>query len=306
MNRVKVFFVALIVSMSFVVANPANAVINGKDVEDAAVPYLVSLHNADTLNFYKNNNSEYLFSTQFCGGTIVAPRKVVTAAHCLYPDYQNPLSEKDIIVGKGNGFLNSMTGDYQLSNVESIAIHPNYSQGRPVDDIAVLTLVEPLTNAQPIRVALPWQKGVGRVKSDVVVSGWGVKSIIRKPDGYQDFPGRAQQGWMKIAPRTSCDGKKSYMLNGYSIFGLDNPVKKTDPGKILCALGVASPPNIKEPFVDSCLGDSGGPLVDPKHQRLVGIVSWGYGCGNPIPGAYTKVSEYFEFLVANDAVLPEV
>ena len=46
-------------------------------------------------------------------------------------------------------------------------------------------------------------------------------------------------------------------------------------------------------FTGSCKGDSGGPLktqfVDSKRDTLIGIVSGGVGCGNGIPGWYTKV-----------------
>lgn len=50
-----------------------------------------------------------------------------------------------------------------------------------------------------------------------------------------------------------------------------------------------------DPARDACQGDSGGPLVANKH--LVGIVSWGEGCGHNIyPGVYTRVSEYSDWI----------
>ena len=48
---------------------------------------------------------------------------------------------------------------------------------------------------------------------------------------------------------------------------------------------------------DSCQADSGGPLFTRNPFTLVGIVSWGEGCGDPgYPGVYTRVSEYIDFI----------
>lgn len=49
-------------------------------------------------------------------------------------------------------------------------------------------------------------------------------------------------------------------------------------------------------------GDSGGPLVCMKdnHMTLVGIISWGLGCGQKdIPGVYTKVTNYLDWIQDN-------
>ncbi|CAG7684043.1 unnamed protein product [Allacma fusca] len=54
---------------------------------------------------------------------------------------------------------------------------------------------------------------------------------------------------------------------------------------------------------DTCRGDTGGPLIlnDIKDGRtVIGISSWGLGCGNPgFPGVYTNVGFYTDWIEEN-------
>jgi len=47
-----------------------------------------------------------------------------------------------------------------------------------------------------------------------------------------------------------------------------------------------------DPGQDSCQGDSGGPLYDQDNNALVGVISWGFGCGE-YPGVYAQISTQF-------------
>lgn len=50
---------------------------------------------------------------------------------------------------------------------------------------------------------------------------------------------------------------------------------------------------------DSCQGDSGGPLFHPSDHLIVGVVSWGYSCGNPKnPGVYSRISANLDWILS--------
>ena len=82
--------------------------------------------------------------------------------------------------------------------------------------------------------------------------------------------------------------------------------KLTISKKQICALSLPS----STVFVDTCQGDSGGPGVQfkqgqwmgisdgfsPNRAELIGVTSWGIGCGSGLPGVYTRVSEYMDWI----------
>lgn len=70
--------------------------------------------------------------------------------------------------------------------------------------------------------------------------------------------------------------------------------KSLMPEYMICAQNGTNPDGGN---ADACQGDSGGPLVDETTGTLVGVVSWGYGCGDlGQPGVYTRVSTYAEWI----------
>jgi secreted trypsin-like serine protease len=200
---------------------------------------------------------------QFCGGTIVAPTKVLTAAHCT--DGQ---AASDIRVVAGRTSLSA--GGGTTANVTDIWIHPDWNADALTHDASVLTVDTSLTEA-PIALASPDDAALYAAGANSTVLGWGVTDS-----------GSASDTLRKVdVPVTADDA----CATSYK--------EEFDAATMVCA-------GLEEGGKDSCQGDSGGPLVGVAAdgtRKLIGIVSWGQGCAEPnFYGVYGRVSAFYDEL----------
>jgi trypsin len=231
---------------------------------------------------------------QYCGGSVLTSRIVITAAHCVFdtdPDcllacnslmpvcnsVSDPppgdgtcrLDPDDVNVVLGRTTLGN-TGEGAEVGVMAVDFQDNYDpdfQGNDVPRFDVGYLVLPSPTAQPqIKIASAdagtlWDPG-----SPVDISGWGTTS----DSPFADTEDTLRATTVNVVTDPDCG----------DAYGTD-----FDSSTMVCAAA---------PGRDTCSGDSGGPLqasIGGGVYRLVGITSWGLGCADPdFPGVYARVA----------------
>ncbi|KAG5336657.1 SNAK protease, partial [Acromyrmex charruanus] len=256
-------------------------IFGGTQTEQGEFPYMVALgyENEDK----DDDNSEAIKYN--CGGTLISSQYVLTAAHCV----SNIQEKVPVEVRVGSEDLKSV-GDAQRIPISNVIPHPQYKRSVNYNDVAILKLSTPVrieNNVRPICIQTKSLDSMN-VQSNVsfIVIGWGATSFDE--DGSTKLmktPG------LSLVDKESC-GKK---FNDFGKLprGLDD--------NMLCVLDT----NVTRRS-DACHGDSGGPLlmfIGSSHS-IVGITAFGQSCGGSIPGVYTAVYSFLEWI--ENQVWPEM
>jgi Trypsin len=212
--------------------------------------------------------------TGLCGGSVIHPYIVITAAHCLIGEDGTPhpgLSAATVEVHLGRTQL--FSGGEAHGGFE-IYWHPEYDPAAneptsSINDVAFISLDVP-TEFPRILLAGPTERALWTAGRAAYVSGWGTTA-----EG-GDVSEVLKEALVPIIDDGTC---AQPAINGS--FGFVASV-------MVCAGYLAG-------GTDSCQGDSGGPLQSPFDGggfRLTGIVSWGIGCARVNkPGVYTRIAD---------------
>lgn len=265
-------------------------IINGFTATETQFPWQVGLM----------AGSVDLYQSQFCSGTLIDARWVLTAAHCVKSGVNIGTNTLHVLAGISNLFDESTA---QVIAVDQVIIHPQYddsprSSNVNNHDIALLRLRAPVDFVACGQRCgkIDWLNSQTAANSIVrgtaaLISGWGRTVDCQTNPQRCDDLRNSTAGRLLLSPaqlqwaRVNIDG----CLSGSSRHLSDDIT-----ANMLCAAA----PVIQQ---DSCQGDSGGGLTvtatDGRGQVLAGVTSWGRGCAQTgFPAVYTRVSRYDQWI----------
>ncbi|XP_065354166.1 mite allergen Der p 3-like [Calliphora vicina] len=249
----KFSLVALIALVGSVSCFPEGRVVNGTATDVTKYPFIVSLRGAT--------------GSHSCGSSIIAPRWILTAAHCVSGRSASQLSIQYATTKI------SANGENVVA-VKRIIMHEDYAPSRSyANDIALLELegsfvynyktLAPVTLPDPYFEVPQTQQG-----APGVLAGWGLNAT----GGY--IQSNLQEVNLKIYSDAECNSRHNGATTADHICG-----------------------GVDEGGKGQCSGDSGGPLLYNGTIQL-GIVSWSVKPCTvaPYPGVYTKVSHFIDWI----------
>lgn len=244
-------------------------ILNGVVAQFGEFPHMAALAYPQTQA--KPSDPSHLF---LCGASLISSRFLLTAAHCLK---DRPAFARLGVLELQPSRIVDEPIDIEILNM---TLHPDYNPITFHNDIALLELAKPVSGDFPYvdPICLYTSADELDTKQTLSVQGWGTQES-------GETAKRLMKANVTIVSREECTG-------------LLPRNRRTREGLHLGQLCALGRDERNRTITDTCQGDSGGPIeliVDGRHY-LVGITSNGYNCGSSIPGIYTKVAYYLNWI----------
>ncbi|NXP56631.1 ACRO protein, partial [Heliornis fulica] len=237
-------------------------VVGGTDALLGSSPWIVSIQNPWSTG-----------TGHICGGSLISPQWVLTAAHCFVN--ASYVSMWHVVIGAT--YLTNLGPEAQVRGIRQVIFHEQYNNFTQKNDIALLQLDQPVECNNYVQLACMPDTWLRMSQlGTCYISSWG--ATMARSGGPTDV---LQEAQVNLIDLHLCNSSRWYRGAIHS--------------HNLCA-------GYPQGGIDTCQGDSGGPLVCKDKQAdyywLVGVTSWGSGCARAKkPGVYTSTKDFYEWIL---------
>lgn len=252
-------------------------IINGQEASIEQTPWLVYIEGGP----FEENGKTF---TTSCGGAILDTTHILTAAHCVDVEgttTPEPAEGYEILAGDSYDYLESPT--MELRSVASIRRDPYFSVSPVGDDVAIMTLAQPLVFSSAVQpIALVASGATPTPGTTLAVSGFG------KEEG---APESKPSGNLYSTTLTAIGTRTCWETSEQAL----QATVAVSSAVVLCA---------QSPTSATCQGDSGSPITEGSPAVQVGIVDLGSpGCPTGKPDIFTNVAapEIHAFIEGSEA-----